>query len=163
MIPNRSSMGLSSARSEARDCVVPKFFQVLQGSTSTIPTPTAAFASRQFPPTRCYLSPTQSICHAVRFRPRASWDIASGALDSTLVFWWVLGVSVAPVVDGVSVVVAAAEVIRTDRIDQPSFPDSLSHPKQVKSARCVSHVCSASSSLHSDAALIAGRQLLRSL
>eukprot|EP00752_Nemacystus_decipiens_P002080 g1991.t1 len=28
-----------------------------------------------------------NICHAVRFRPRASWDIASGALDSTLVFW----------------------------------------------------------------------------
>ena len=32
-------------------------------------------------------SQTQNICHAVRFRPRASWDIASGALDSTLVFW----------------------------------------------------------------------------
>ncbi|CAM9175197.1 unnamed protein product [Ectocarpus sp. 12 AP-2014] len=28
-----------------------------------------------------------NICHAVRFRPRTSWDIASGALDSTLVFW----------------------------------------------------------------------------
>ncbi|CAM9549411.1 unnamed protein product [Scytosiphon promiscuus] len=28
-----------------------------------------------------------SICHSVRFRPRASWDIASGALDSTLAFW----------------------------------------------------------------------------
>eukprot|EP00903_Cladosiphon_okamuranus_P011662 g10969.t2 len=27
-----------------------------------------------------------NICHAVRFRPRSSWDIASGALDSTLVF-----------------------------------------------------------------------------
>ncbi|CAM9878611.1 unnamed protein product [Ectocarpus sp. 6 AP-2014] len=28
-----------------------------------------------------------NICHAVRFRPRTSWDIASGALDSTLAFW----------------------------------------------------------------------------
>lgn len=28
-----------------------------------------------------------SICHAVRFRPRTSWDIVSGALDSTLAFW----------------------------------------------------------------------------
>ncbi|CAM9836745.1 unnamed protein product [Ascophyllum nodosum] len=28
-----------------------------------------------------------SICHTVRFRPRASWDVASGALDSTLVMW----------------------------------------------------------------------------
>lgn len=31
---------------------------------------------------------TQSICHSVRFRPRASWDVASGALDSTLVMWY---------------------------------------------------------------------------
>lgn len=28
----------------------------------------------------------------MRFRPRASWDIASGALDSTLVFWYVFSV-----------------------------------------------------------------------
>lgn len=31
----------------------------------------------------------QSICHAVRFRPRTSWELASGALDSTLVLWCV--------------------------------------------------------------------------
>lgn len=62
----------------------------------------------------------QSICHAVRFRPRTSWDIVSGALDSTLAFWCVVVVDILEISNTIVALKANIMQIESDPILEPT-------------------------------------------